>query len=162
MHRLRRALAWPAGDRERARRRRAGAKRRPHHAELVRRVIERNESVQSKVLEFELNRRQHAAELGADWRRHSRHLTHGQRQQQGHHRRPRRHSLRQGLAGRNVFSNAAANATNAAAIGAIFTQGGVTLRFDLSGQDRQGLAAILLDLRNLVVSSAGNLAGPTP
>ncbi len=64
----------------------------------------------------------------------------------------------------SVFNNTGAIAgdPNTAAIKAIFTNGGAALNLDVTGQDLQGLALILLDLRNLTVDSSGKLGGPTP
>jgi hypothetical protein len=63
-----------------------------------------------------------------------------------------------GSPGGNVFNNA--TGANAAAIDAIFADGGKALAFDLSGLDLGGLNLILADLAALYVNSSGTLAGP--
>jgi hypothetical protein len=63
-----------------------------------------------------------------------------------------------GSPGGTVFNNA--TGTNAAAIDAIFTNGGSPLSFDLNPLDLGGLQLILTDLAALYVDSNGNLAGP--
>jgi len=62
-----------------------------------------------------------------------------------------------------VFNDvgAAPGNPNAAAINAIFTNGGSPLALDISGLDLRGLALILLDLQNLKVVK-GTLTGPVP
>ena len=50
---------------------------------------------------------------------------------------------------------------NAAAIRAIFTDGGVLLALDLTNLDLLGLARIIEDLLALKVGPGGNLTGPT-
>jgi hypothetical protein len=63
-----------------------------------------------------------------------------------------------GSPGGNVFNNA--TGANAAAIDAIFTDGGKAMALDQSGLDLAGLSLILTDLAALYVNSQGNLAGP--
>jgi hypothetical protein len=62
----------------------------------------------------------------------------------------------------HVYANAGVNpnGSNAAAIDAIFTNGGVPLSLDITGENLDGLALILADLVFLSVGPDGNLTGP--
>ena len=55
-----------------------------------------------------------------------------------------------------------ASSVNAAAINAIWTNGGVTLAFDINPNDLAGLGLILTDLNAITLSSGGVLSGTTP
>jgi hypothetical protein len=63
-----------------------------------------------------------------------------------------------------VFNNVGTNLTNAnaAALAAIFTNHSIALALDVSGQDLQGLALILVDVHNLTVGANGTLTGTIP
>jgi hypothetical protein len=65
-----------------------------------------------------------------------------------------------GSAGGAVFNNAATG-LNAAAIDALFTNGGQPLTLDVNSGDLQGLNLIVQDLLRLHVASNGTLTGPT-